>query len=356
MIATAGAEQYRRAIGTMAAWEGIDALIAIFIRPLLTRAEDVADAVRDALAELPREIPVLAVFMSNRDRAAMAATEGAPVYLYPEDAARALGRVMRHVEWRAGPQDEPAQVAGARTDEAAGLLAQALEQGRDWLGTEQIASLLDCYGIAMPAWRLAADPEEAGRVAEELGGEVALKAEGEGIVHKTELGAVRVGLSGAAEVAGEAKAIDGRLSEAGVGRRGFVVQEMAGEGTELLVGVVSDPVFGPVLACGAGGTQAELLGDVGVRICPITGAEAAETIRSLATFPLLTGFRGGPAADLGALEDLLLRVSAMVDAHHEIAELDLNPVIATADGAVAVDARVRVSTAPPPRPWPRTWR
>ena len=150
--------------------------------------------------------------------------------------------------------------------------------------------------------------------------------------------------------------MDARLGAAGVARRGFVVQAMAGEGVELLVGVVSDPVFGPVLACGAGGTQAELLGDVGVRICPITRAEAAQTIRSLATFPLLTGFRGEPAADLAALEDLLVRVSAMVDSHHEIAELDLNPVIAGPDGAIAVDARIRVGTAPPLRPWPRTWR
>jgi acyl-CoA synthetase (NDP forming) len=93
-----------------------------------------------------------------------------------------------------------------------------------------------------------------------------------------------------------------------------------------------------------------------VRICPITRSEAAQTIRSLATFPLLTGFRGEPAADLAALEDLLVRVSAMVDSHHEIAELDLNPVIAGPDGAVAVDARVRIATASPPRPWPKTWR
>ena len=127
-------------------------------------------------------------------------------------------------------------------------------------------------------------------------------------------------------------------------------------GAELLIGVVGDPVFGPVLACGAGGTQAELLGDVGVRICPITRSEAAETIRSLKTFPLLSGFRGSPPADLDALEGLLLRVSAMVDAHHEIAELDLNPVIAGPGGAVAVDARVRVSVAAPRPPWPKTWR
>jgi acetate---CoA ligase (ADP-forming) len=356
MIATASAEQYRRAIATLAAWDGIDALIAIFIRPLLTRAEDVAEAVRGALGELPREIPVLAVFMSERDRAAMSATGAAPVYLYPEDAARALGRVMRHVEWRERPEEAPPPVGDARVDEAAGILASALELEAEWLGAEEIAALLGCWGIAMPAWLPAADPAAAGDAAERLGGSVALKAQGRGIVHKTELGAVRTGLAGGEEVRREAVEMDARLAAAGASREGFAVQRMAGPGAELLVGVVTDPVFGPVLACGAGGTRAELLGDVAVRICPISGAEAAEAIRSLATFPLLTGFRGGPPADLGALEDLLLRVSAMVDAHHEIAELDLNPVIAGPDGAVAVDARIRVVPASPPRPWPRTWR
>ena len=127
-------------------------------------------------------------------------------------------------------------------------------------------------------------------------------------------------------------------------------------GTELLIGVVSDPLFGPVLACGAGGTQAELLKDVAVRICPLSAREASEMIRSLAIYPLLTGFRGAAGADLAALEGVLLRIGAMVEAHHEIAELDLNPVMAGPDGAMAVDARIRVADAPPPRPWPSTWK
>lgn len=356
MIATATAEQYRRAIATLAAWEEIDALIVIFIRPLLTRAEDVAEAVRDALAEMPREIPVQAVFMSARDHAAMAATGAVPTHLYPEDAARALGRVMRHVEWREKPDEAPPKFSDVRSDEAAAVLAGALADGGEWLGVEEIAHLLDCYGIAMPGWRIAADPSEAGRAADELGGRVALKAQGPDILHKTELGAVRVGLAGATEVSAEAKAIDERLDHVGIDRESFLVQEMTDGGAELLVGVVSDPMFGPVLACGAGGTQAELLRDMGVRICPITRADAAEAIRSLATFPLLTGFRGGPEADLGALEELLLRVSTMVDVHHEIAELDLNPVMAGPGGAVVVDARMRIATAAPPRPWPSTWK
>ncbi len=356
MIATASAEDYRRGIAAMAAWEGIDALIVIFIRPLLTRAEEVAASVRAASAEIEREIPVQAVFMSAGDRVAMAADGEIPTYLYPEDAARALGRVMRHVEWRARPREEPPTFADALPDEAAAIIAAALEGEGEWLGATDVARLLDCYGIATPPWRLAADPAAAGAAAAELGGAVALKAVGSEILHKTELGAVRTGLEGVEQVAGAAVAMEEALRRAGVGREGFLVQAMAEPGVEMLVGVVSDQMFGPVLACGAGGTQAELLGDVSVRVCPISPPDAGQMIRGLATFPLLTGYRGGPVADLDALEELLLRVSAMVDAHHEIAELDLNPVLAGPGGAVAVDARMRVLAAERPRPWPRTWR
>ena len=283
--------------------------------------------------------------MSAHDHAAMAAAGGVPAHLYPEDAVRALGRVMRHVEWRAQPQEEPAAIADADADGATAVIAKALARGGGWLGLEEITELLDCYGVAMPEWRSVTDSVAAGHAAEELGGRVALKAAGPAIVHKTDLDAVRVGLEGAAEVSWAAVEMDEALSGAGVERQSFIVQSMVEVGTELLVGVVSDPVFGPVLACGAGGTQAELLKDVTVRICPLTAREADEMIRSLAIYPLLTGFRGAPEADLEALQGLLLRIGAMVDAHHEIVELDLNPVMAGPQGALAVDARIRVEEA-----------
>ena len=152
-----------------------------------------------------------------------------------------------------------------------------------------------------------------------------------------------------------AEEMDEAIARAGAERQDFIVQAMVDSGVELLVGVVNDATFGPVLACGAGGTQAELLKDVSVRICPITQDEASEMLRSLATFPLLTGFRGSPGVDLDAVHELLLRVGAMVEAHHEIAELDLNPVLAGPSDAIAVDFRIRVESAPPQRPWPATW-
>jgi acyl-CoA synthetase (NDP forming) len=130
----------------------------------------------------------------------------------------------------------------------------------------------------------------------------------------------------------------------------FLVQRMVEGGVELLVGVVNDASFGPVIACGAGGTAVELLRDVAVRITPLTDRDAAEMVRSLATFPLLDGYRGAPKADVAALEELLLRVSALVEAHPRVAELDCNPVKVLPQGAVVVDARVRVEAASPPLP------
>ncbi len=355
MIATATAEHYRGTIRALADWDGIDALIVIFIRPLLTRAEDVAAGISEAVQEMPREIPVQAVFMSPQDHEAISGG-GVPTHLYPEDAARTLARVMRHVDWRNRPAQEPPDFDDFRAEEAAAVMADVLETGQDWMGFEESARLLGCYGIPIPEWRVVPDPEEAGASAKELGGRVALKAQGPGLVHKTEMDAVRVGLAGSAEVIRAAEEMDEAIVRTGAQRETFIVQAMVDGGVELLVGVVDDPTFGPVLACGAGGTQAELLKDVTVRICPITRDEAERMLGSLATFPLLTGFRGGPEADLDALHELLLRVSAMVEAHHEIAELDLNPVLAGPEGAIAVDFRVRVKSAPPRRPWPATWK
>ena len=126
--------------------------------------------------------------------------------------------------------------------------------------------------------------------------------------------------------------------------------EEAAAGVELLAGVVHDESFGPVVACGAGGVNAELLRDVAVRITPLTDVDAAEMLRSLRTFPLLEGYRGAPRCDVAAVEDVLLRLSALVEGHPEIAELDANPVIASPGGATILDARVRLAAAPPRRP------
>jgi acyl-CoA synthetase (NDP forming) len=190
-------------------------------------------------------------------------------------------------------------------------------------------------------------PHAAGRQAAAVGGAVALKAIVPGLLHKRDAGAVRLDLHGASAVTRAARELRDTL-----GAERFLVQAMASPGVEMLVGVVSDSAFGPVVACAAGGTAVELLGDVQVRLAPVSGDEASGMLRGLRTFPLLDGYRGAPRADVTALEDVIVRIGALAAAHPVVAELDLNPVVVSPTGAVAVDARVRVAPVAARPPFP----
>ena len=157
---------------------------------------------------------------------------------------------------------------------------------------------------------------------------------------------MRLNLSSATAVRQAAAEMNDVVVRAGFSAPSFLVQQMAGAGVEMLVGMVNDHVFGPVVVVGAGGTTAELVKDVAMQITPLTDRDAATMVRSLKTFPLLDGYRGRPKTDVASLEKVLLRVAAMVEAHPVIAELDLNPVTVTPAGSVVVDARLRVEQAP----------
>jgi acyl-CoA synthetase (NDP forming) len=267
-----------------------------------------------------------------------------PTFAFPEDAARALGHAARYGAWRTSPLGTVVEPADCRPDEATAIVAAALGAGDDWLGPADVERLLGCYGLPLAASRIAATPAEAAQAAREIGGHVALKLIAPGLLHKSELGAVQTDLTaGAVERAAGRMLTRGR--QAGLHPDGFLVQAMAAGGAELLVGIVQDPSLGPLIACGAGGVSAELQRDVAVRLTPLTDRDPDEMLRSLRMYPLLCGYRGAPSCDLPALHDLLLRVSALVEAHPQIAEMDLNPVIAGPDGPQIVDARIRLAPA-----------
>jgi acetyl coenzyme A synthetase (ADP forming)-like protein len=350
MIATASASDFRRAIEAVGRSGVVDSVIAIFVPPLVTEAADVAVAISEAAGRIPPEVAVLTVFMADAEAGALLRRHGKPMasFTFPEDAARALGHAARYGAWRTTPTGRVPDFDDCRPDEAAAVIARALGAGGGWLGATDVAQLLDCYGVRMPASRRAADAADAEREAAELGGQIALKAIAPGLVHKSDAGGVAIGLR-PAQVRRAAERMAQRVSRAGFTPDGFLVQEMAPAGVELIVGVVQDRQFGPLLACGAGGTSTELLGDVAVRLTPLTDAEAHDMLRSLRMFPLLEGYRGAPRCDVEGLEQLLLRVGALVEAHPEVAEMDLNPVVALPDGPVAVDARIHVEQ-PPSRP------
>jgi acetyl coenzyme A synthetase (ADP forming)-like protein len=345
MIATASAESFSRALRTIAQDGAADSIIAIFVPPLVTQAEDVAREIRAAAEELG-DVTLAAVFM-NRGGAPAASDEGAqvPFFAFPEDAARAVAHVAGYGSWRARPAGVLVEPAGIRQDEAAAIVAESLRGGGGWLGPEETLGLLECYGLPVVQTRFVSDAQEAAAAAEELGVPVALKAVADELVHKTDAGGVRLGLTGPEEVRAAAQEMQAALARAGHELQRLIVQPMADPGVELLIGVVHDANFGPVIACGAGGTSAELLKDVAVRITPLTDVDAREMLTSLRTYPLLDGYRGAPVCDKAAVEDALLRLSALVEAHPEIAELDANPLLASHSGALIVDARIRVAPA-----------
>jgi acyl-CoA synthetase (NDP forming) len=344
MIASATAADYEHALEVMLDDPEVDAVIAIFVRPLATRAADVVAAIRAvAAARRAAGTPVLAVFLGPDMPASV--EEGVPLFASVEEAARSLGHATRYAAHRSSEPDPPAPLPAAEGDDVAAVIADALAAGGGWMSPAAAEALLRSVGLPVAESRSATTPPDVRQAAEDLGGRVAVKAIGPGLLHKSDLGAVRLGLTAAGA---ERAALEMRssLATAGVAADGFLVQRMAPAGPELIVGVVGDPRFGPLVAVGAGGTTAELIGDVQVRLAPVGPREAAAMLRELRTFPLLDGFRGAPRADVGAVEDIVTRVAALAAAHPEIVELDCNPVVAGHDGAVIVDARIRLAPAP----------
>ena len=346
MLAAAGGEHFREAIVALAESGEVDSVVAIFVPPLVTSAEEVADGIRAAAAKA-EHITVATVFMSTRGVPETLRSGGRriPSFEFPEDAAAALGHAARLTAWRAAAGGSPVAIPEADPERARAVIEAGLAAGGGWLPFEQAAALLTAYGIPLVETRLAATPKQAAAAARELGFPVALKAFAPGLLHKTEAGAVRLGLESAAAVERAAAEVSRALRD--TGSVSFGVQAMVPHGVEMLVGLVQDPSFGPVLACGAGGVTTELMRDVSVALTPVTDLEAASMLRSLRSFPLLQGYRGSPPADIDALEAVLHRVSALAEGHPEVVELDLNPVIVLERGARVIDARVRLAPAAP---------
>jgi acyl-CoA synthetase (NDP forming) len=352
MLAAATPDQYRAAIRLLADDPNIDTIIAIFLPPLVAQPKDVAHAIAACVDTMMQPKPVLGVFMSSERLPDLSTSGGRiPGYHMPEPAARALSHVVGYAAWKRQPVVVPVQLADVRRGEASSLLAEALNSGGGWLANDDVRKLLTLYGVPTVEQRTVDTPQEAGDAARELGGEVVLKVIAPGVLHKADVGGVRLHLRGATAVRRAAEKMTESIHlAAGVKPTGFVVQRMAPPGVEMLIGVVNDRQFGPTVACGAGGTLVELLKDVSIRLTPLTPSDADGMLRELRSFPLLTGYRGSSPVDVNAVEDVILRVGALADDHPCVAELDCNPVIATPQGATVVDARVRIEAPTPRRP------
>ncbi len=358
MVASAGPDAYRRTIETVLTSDDADALIVIFTPVDPRVAGDITAAIADGIRAGRRagavDKPVVACVMAEPGRSAPLRVDGEtiPAYAFPENAARALGRIARYAEWRAQP---PALYWGfeeVRATDARALCRGIVEaRGDTWLTPEEMRRLLDDYGLPLLPAVLVRSADEAAALAAVVGFPVVAKIQAEGLSHKTDVGGVRVGLASDKAVRGAFRDLSAILRDHGLHgpMDGVVIQPMVAGGVETMVGLTEDPLFGPLVAFGLGGVHVEVLGDVGFRIAPLADRDVDALLRQIRGYRLLAGFRGQPPADVAALKDLLLRVSALAVDIPEVVELDLNPVMALPEGTGCrvVDARVRV--APPRR-------
>jgi acyl-CoA synthetase (NDP forming) len=222
------------------------------------------------------------------------------------------------------------------------VIDNARSQGRTLLTEVESKQVLHEAGIPVALSVLARDAKEAVKAAEKTGFPVVLKVVSPDVAHKSDVGGVRLGLESKEDVEEAFDEIMDAVKAAQPDARteGVAVQNMAPAGTEVIVGMSKDPQFGPVMMFGLGGILVEVLKDVAFRIVPLEPKDAREMVREIKGFPVLEGVRGQPAADIASLENLILKLSDFIEDHPEIEELDLNPVFAYPDGALAVDARI----------------
>jgi acyl-CoA synthetase (NDP forming) len=222
------------------------------------------------------------------------------------------------------------------------IIDAARKQGRTLLTEIEAKQVLEEAGVPVSPARLATTKEAAATMADALGYPIVLKIVSPEIAHKSDVGGVALNLASASDVSAAFERIvaSARQHVPDATIDGVAVQRMEKQGVEVIIGMTTDPQFGPVLMFGLGGVMVEILKDVAFRVVPINERDARQMINEIKGKPLLDGYRGSEPADIGKLEELLLKVSAFVEQHPEVAELDLNPVFAYRDGATAVDARI----------------
>jgi acyl-CoA synthetase (NDP forming) len=348
MIASATPDDFARAIARVGRDPNVDSVVVIYVPPVATRSEEVAAAVARGAGDVPRDKPVLTVFLSSKGAPEVLASGPRgrlPSFSFPENAARALAAAEGYGRWKRRPQGRELRLSGEARAAVRALVDQALEGCGEarWLAPAEVESLLRAVGVPV-AEAVTASLATAVGVADRMGYPLVAKAVAPGLLHKSDVGAVILGLDSAETVAAALEELHARLESRGLSLEGVLLQREVRGGIEAFVGALEDPIFGPLIVCGLGGVQVELLRDASFRLPPVTDVDAREMIDRLRGKPLFDGYRGSPPGDREALVSILQRVSALVEAAPELCELDLNPVkvLAPGQGAVVLDARIRL--------------
>jgi acetyl coenzyme A synthetase (ADP forming)-like protein len=355
MIASATPDQFERTIAAVGADPQVDAVVVIYIPLSSSQLEQVTAAIARGAGTVSADKPVLTVLISSggSPQALRSSARGPlPSFPFPENAAMALAAAHRYGNWRSRPRGTAFTLDRFSQSAIRAVIDRVLASATEpvWLEPSDLATCLWAAGVKFAAAQQT-PLTEAVAAAERFGYPLVAKAVAQGLIHKSDIGGVIMGLESATDVERAVRILDQRMRGAGTHLDAVLLQREVRGGIEALVGVTTDPTFGPLVVCGLGGVLVELLKDVSFRLAPVTDVDAAEMIDKLRASKLLDGYRGSLPGDKDALISVILRVSALVTVVPELRELDLNPVkvLMPGQGAIVVDGRMRVG--PIAAPW-----
>lgn len=344
VIGDARADRYGRAIGAILKDKGVDGLLVILTPQVMTEIPETAELIGEISTR--HDKPVLGCFMGKETIGPgiqILTKYRIPNYPFPERAAAAFKAMLDYHTWLERPPQEIPRF-DVDQDKVRQLLDDVREDDRLTMGEAEAREVMAAYGIRIPQSEVARHTDDAVRIAEEIGYPVVMKIASPDILHKSDIGGIKIGLNSATDVRDAFDLIVYRatryMPDATIW--GVQVQEMVMGGKEIIVGMNRDPQFGPLLMFGLGGIYVEVLKDVTFRVAPISSLDAKEMIQEIRAYHLLKGVRGEQASDQEAIAEVLLRISQLSTDFPEIVELDINPLLAceVGQGAVAVDARL----------------
>ncbi len=347
MISSAGPKEYEKALECILDDDGVDMVIVIFVPPILIEPKEVITRV--AKVSRRHKKPVYCVLMAEDrfyEEIPKEIEDAPPLYRFPEDTVRALSAINRYRYWCERPAGRVKRFK-VRDESVRDLIAAKQAAGGGWLSSSETSLVLAAYGF--PMCRFEAVPRRSGVAAagDRIGYPLVLKAQGEKIVHKSDFGGVIVGIEDRTALEEALRTMELNLERAGAAKdvEGFLVQEMAHSGKEVVLGMSTDETFGPLLMFGMGGKYVEIVKDIVFRVMPVTDVDAREMVKGIRSYPLLEGVRGEERVDIEFIVESIQRLAQLVTDLPGIAELDLNPVVVTPDRrrCRVVDSRVRVA-------------
>ena len=350
MIASAGPDEYENVLDAVLADKGVDMALAIFVPPLMIEPLEVMRRITKMGRTHGK--PVFSVLMAedkHYEQIPDAIDDPVPFFRFPEAAVKTAAEMNRYRAWRELPEGE-VKTFDVDTDRARAIVSAGVKGGGGYLPADDVWAVLDAYGFPLCRHATISREGNLAAAADSVGYPLVLKVTGEGIVHKSDVGGVVVGIEDEAALADARRGMEEKLRAAGVldNAEGFFVQEMAQPGKEVILGVTHDRQFGPLLMFGMGGKYVEIVRDVAFRVMPVTDVDARDMVRAIKSFPLLEGVRGETRVDIEFIIESIERLAQLVSEVDGILELDMNPVIITPERATCrvVDARIRTGGTP----------